>query len=596
MIEAFRLFGEISLRGGEAVERGLNNVSNTAQSSARGMGGVGKALLGVGSAMAGTALAQGFIGVTSNILNVTNELQAMNGQYEQVMGSMKGTTDKYIDSMAKKWGKHPNDLKSTMMQYYAILKGKGLSEQEAYTTAQKYMTATVDGNAFANEDMASTTARFMGMIKGEYDSVDGAMVNMSQTMLNDEAQKQYGKKWENLSVSQQETLKTSIALKQQLSAGVTGQGEREADSYANKVALLNNKWKEFQAVIGAPIIGAVAGIFDTLGGALEKVSNFFTSLSPSTQQFIVVTALLSVGLTAVGLVLAGVVMGMMSFATATGIAMSTLVLATGGIILVIPLIIGLIYLLIKNWDTVKAKTIEVWNAVWDKIKAFGNWLLNNTAIGTFIKTIITNWDTIKKTTTILWSTLKALFQVGVNYIKEKLGPIASFVKGIFDKVKSAMEGPIKKAKETVMGIIDAIKGAFNKMHITIPKPKIPHVSVSVGHKSIKGVDIPYPKFDVNWRAKGGYFNAPTLFGAGEKGNEVLMPLDHRKNMQPFSSAVAENLKDFFAPLMGGGLGAATGGFNIVVPLNVNGREIARAVAVNIDQELKRQADIKKRGI
>jgi phage-related protein len=217
-------------------------------------------------------------------------------------------------------------------------------------------------------------------------------------------------------------------------------------------------------------------------------------------------------------------------------------------------------------------------------------------IGRFVKTIVVNWDTIKKTTKILWDMLKGLFQVGVNYIKEKLGPIASWVKGIFDKVKSAMEGPMKSAKTTLLKIVDAIKGAFNKMKITIPKPKIPHVSVSVGHKSIKGVDIPYPKFDVNWRAKGGYFNAPTLFGAGENGKEVLMPLDHKKNMRPFSSAVAENLKDFFGLNFNGGLAGATGSFNVVIPLNVNGREIARAIAVNVDEELKRQQELKRRGV
>jgi hypothetical protein len=597
MIEAFKLFGEISLRGGEAVERGLKDVSNQAETTTKDMGGVGRAVVGVGSAMAGTQMLQGFASFGEQVLQATGDIQALDSQYEQVVGNMKKQTDGFIEAGAKAWGKHPNQLKSAMMQYMAILKGKGMSEEEAFDTASKYLSATVDANAFANEDMSATTDRFMGALKGEYESLDTAMVNLSQTMLNDIATEKYGKKFNELTIQQQEAIKTQEFLRQHTSAGVFGQGEREADSYANKTALLTEKWKEFQATLGAPIIEAVAGVLGKMSEGLGKIMKWFNKLNPDTRQMIVVVGLLSFGLTAIGLVIAGLVIGLGAFATAIGVSMGAVVLATGGIILLIPLIIGLIYLLIKNWDKIKAKTIEVWNAIWEKIKAFGNWLLNNTAIGLFVKTIIKNWDTIKKTTKILWNMVKALFQVGVNYIKQRLGPLVNFVQAVFNKVKNAMESPIKKAKETLMRVITAIKNAFNKLVIKIPKPKIPKISVTQGNKKIAGVNVPYPKFDIKWNKKGGYFNSPTLFGAGESGKEVLMPIENKRYMQPFSSAVAENLRDIFSPLIRReAVGVDTGNFNLVIPLNVNGREIARAIVPNIDQELKRQKDIKRRGV
>src|SRR4051794_27531539 len=108
MIEAFALFGEISLRGGEAVQRGLTNVNDAAENSGRRMGGLGKAVAGLGSAMAGGALANGFFAASKSILGATADIQSMDSQYTQVMGNMKKQTDGFIEAGAKAWGKHPN--------------------------------------------------------------------------------------------------------------------------------------------------------------------------------------------------------------------------------------------------------------------------------------------------------------------------------------------------------------------------------------------------------------------------------------------------------------------------------------------------------
>jgi len=105
-----------------------------------------------------------------------------------------------------------------------------------------------------------------------------------------------------------------------------------------------------------------------------------------------------------------------------------------------------------------------------------------------------------------------------------------------------MTTPIEAAKKTILGIIDAIKGAFNKMKITIPKPKIPKVSVAM-KKGAMG--IPYPDFNISWNAKGGIWDRPTLLGGGqgvgEAGREAVLPIQHKRYMKPFASAIAAHL-------------------------------------------------------
>ncbi len=259
------------------VESAMQSAENSVTQSA---GGIREALKGIAGAIATAFAVDKIIDFGKNLLEVTADAQALESQYEQVMGDMKGSTDKYLKEMGKSWNKHPKELKSAYMQYVALLKSKGVSEEEAHKLSKQYLERTVDANAFANEDMADTTARFMGAIKGEYDSLDTAMVNLSATMLNDIAVEQYGKKFDKLTVEQQETLKMQEALRQHTSAGVFGQGVNEADSYANNLAMVKNTWSEMLAVMGSPVLqfanDALKGLSQTL--TTIKTEGFTTAL------------------------------------------------------------------------------------------------------------------------------------------------------------------------------------------------------------------------------------------------------------------------------------------------------------------------------
>ncbi|TDM50004.1 LysM peptidoglycan-binding domain-containing protein [Macrococcoides goetzii] len=220
--------------------------------------GLFKGSLGGLAGTIATAFAAGtVVNFTKSLVEATAEVKALNSQYEQVMGDMKGSTDKYLGEIAQKYNVHPNELKKSMLQYQAILKSKGLSEKDAFDTSKKWLERTVDASSFANESMEESTARVMGIIKGEYDSADTIMINMSQTMLNSIAEVEYGKKWEKLTEKQQEYIKVSQALKQHQESGVMGQGIKEADSYEKNLARLKNTWTDFLASYGGPALEVV---------------------------------------------------------------------------------------------------------------------------------------------------------------------------------------------------------------------------------------------------------------------------------------------------------------------------------------------------
>ena len=52
-----------------------------------------------------------------------------------------------------------------------------------------------------------------------------------------------------------------------------------------------------------------------------------------------------------------------------------------------------------------------------------------------------------------------------------------------------------------------------------------------------------PSLSVTWAAKGGIVDGAALIGAGEAGREAIVPLENRNAMQPFATAVSEDLQD-----------------------------------------------------
>lgn len=117
----------------------------------------------------------------------------------------------------------------------------------------------------------------------------------------------------------------------------------------------------------------------------------------------------------------------------------------------------------------------------------------------------------------------------VRSIKQHLSfsGLANKVKGIFNKIKSAITSPIESAKSTVRGIINKIKGLFPlKVGKIFSGLKIPKINVSGGKAPFGiGGKGSIPKINVSWHAKAMdqpyMFSGATLFGAGETGDEML---------------------------------------------------------------------------
>lgn len=99
------------------------------------------------------------------------------------------------------------------------------------------------------------------------------------------------------------------------------------------------------------------------------------------------------------------------------------------------------------------------------------------------------------------------------------------VKDTWNGIKTNIETSINSAKNTVKNAIDSIYNFFANLRlpeINIPKIKLPHFSLK-GDFSLNPPSV--PKLSVDWYAKGGIFNRPSIIGVGEAGAEAVLPID-----------------------------------------------------------------------
>lgn len=184
----------------------------------------------------------------------------------------------------------------------------------------------------------------------------------------------------------------------------------------------------------------------------------------------------------------------------------------------------------------------------------------------------------------IWNGVKSTFNNLFSSVKGIFNNIWNTAKSIFNNVKNAITNPIETAKNVVKGAIDKIKGFFSNFKVKIPMPHF-KISGDIDLNPLDGDGFSLPKFSVDWYAKGGLFNGPSVIGVGEAGPEAVVPLQGHR-MQPFAEAIAEQINSRDDDVHRGG--------DIIVPVEIDGREVARVTAPYMDSQLRRRRDSKNR--
>ena len=228
-------------------------------------------------------------------------------------------------------------------------------------------------------------------------------------------------------------------------------------------------------------------------------------------------------------------------------AQAAAILPIVGVVAAISAVIAIIVLCIKHWDEIKAVVIKVANSIAEKIEE-----MKTKAVEHF-------------------TNLK-------EGITSRVEAIKSSVAEKFNAIKEKILRPIQSARDKVKEMIDKIRSFFN-FTWSLPKLKMPHLKIT-GEFSISPPKV--PKFSVDWYARGGVFDKPTLFtsggrlgGLGEAGAEAIVPLE---NNTQWLDKIADRLSDKLG-----------GGRNIV--LQVDGKTFGQISVDSINALTKQTGNL-----
>ena len=232
-----------------------------------------------------------------------------------------------------------------------------------------------------------------------------------------------------------------------------------------------------------------------------------------------------------------------AYAAAQAAAMLPIVAVVGAISAVIAIIV----VCIKHWDEIKATVTRVANSISEKVEE-----MKTKAVESF-------------------NNLK-------EGIANRVEAIKSSVAEKFNAIKQKILTPIQNAKDRVKELVDKIRSFFN-FKWSLPKLKMPHLKIT-GEFSISPPSV--PKFSVDWYARGGVFDKPTLFtsggrlgGLGEAGAEAIVPLE---NNTQWLDKIANMLSDKLG-----------GGRNIV--LQVDGKTFGQISVDSINALTKQTGNL-----
>ena len=233
----------------------------------------------------------------------------------------------------------------------------------------------------------------------------------------------------------------------------------------------------------------------------------------------------------------------------------------------VALIIGAVVMagvyLYKNWDTIKAKAVELWAAIQSVFGNIGSWFQEK-------------WNSVLKTTQTIWNNISsflgsfplgaALLQNITNVMeaaKQIFSGIIDFVKnvftgnwqgawqavidifkGMFDMLVGFAKAPIN----AIVGIINTVIQSINKVGFTIPD----WVPV-VGGKDFK---INIPEMPMFYKGSTG-FNTPDTFLAGERGPEIVT---NARGYRVFNN---KDTNGMIGKNFGGGISESSGPMNNV---------------------------------
>lgn len=492
-MELFKLFGTIAVENEEA-NRDIDETTEKAENSESRMVGAFKK---IGAAVATYFAVDKIIDFGKSITNAAAEVAAEQSAFEQIMGDYSNTAQEKVNEIADATGMVSTRLTPYMTSMTAKFKGLGFDIDDATTLAQDGLTLAADASAFWDKSLEESMSGLNSFINGSYEGGEAIGLFANDTQLASYAVKKgivsETKEWANLDEARKQATRLQYAQDMMKASGATGQAAKEADQYANVQANLNEKWRQFKAQIGEPLLqNVVLPAMEKLSGAVDVASEKFQQLqkwvSENQQTIQIVAGVVAVAAAAIlGYNAAVTAMSIVQKATAWVKALNLAFTANpiGLVVAAIAALVTAFILLWNNCEGFREFWINLWEviksaalAAWDAIKEFASSAVETiTNIWTSVTEFFSNlWSSITDIASTAWETIKNVVTVGIMLIGEIISAAvqiitipwqfiwqncSQYIIAAWEAIKSAVSTAINFVSNTIKTVFNAVSSFIN---------------------------------------------------------------------------------------------------------------------------------------
>lgn len=278
-MELFKLFGTIAVNNDEANQ----NIDETTGKAEGAESRMSAAFKKIGSAVAAAFAVDKIVAFGKSITEAAATVAAEQSSFEQIMGDYSNTAQEKVNEIANTTGMVATRLTPYMTSMTAKFKGLGYDIEEATSFASDGLELAADAAAFWDKSLDDSMSALNSFINGSYEGGEAIGLFANDTQMASYAVKQgivsETKEWANLDEARKQATRLEYAQAMFEQSGATGQAAKEADQYANVQANLTEKYRQFKAQIGEPVLqNIVLPAMEKLSGLVDKASEGFEKL------------------------------------------------------------------------------------------------------------------------------------------------------------------------------------------------------------------------------------------------------------------------------------------------------------------------------
>lgn len=451
-------------RAADKFDKTLDDVSDSSNDASNSMSDSFKK---IGAAVTTYFAVDKVVDFGKQVVEAAANVSAEASAFEQIMGEYSDTAQKKMNEIADNTGMVASRLTPYMTSMTAKFKGLGFDIGEATDLASDGLNLAADAAAFWDMSLDDSMSHLNSFINGSYEGGEAIGLFANDTQMASYAVSQglvkQTKDWASLDEATKQATRLEYAQNMMKASGAVGQAAKESSQYANVQANLNEKWRQFKAQIGEPLLENVVNpAMQKLSGLVDKASTGFQDLQKWVSENKTLLSVLGgvIGAVAVGMTAYSIAQTAMTVAsklhTAATVAEKLAVLGLNGAMLTSPVtwivagIVALIAVFVILWNKCEGFR-NFWINLWDKIK---------TAFAPVIEFVKSSFESFKeKLQTGIVPALQDLWAA----IKEKVLPVLSliwdyvqiYIQPAFEWLKTGLEN-IKIVFQTIFTVIKTI--------------------------------------------------------------------------------------------------------------------------------------------